>query len=54
VRPFWFLVRTPARWLPVRAPKGMYTQAEKGVIRDFTGISAPYEAPLEPSLVLAQ
>jgi len=30
----------------------MYAQAEKGVIREFTGISAPYEAPLAPSLVL--
>jgi len=35
-----------------RDPKGMYAQAEKGVIRELTGISAPYEAPLEPSLVL--
>ena len=28
-----------------RDPKGMYKKARKGVIKNFTGISSPYEAP---------
>ncbi|MBU6460699.1 MAG: adenylyl-sulfate kinase [Proteobacteria bacterium] len=35
-----------------RDPKGLYAQAEKGLITDFTGISSPYEPPLAPDLVL--
>ncbi|MCA9611569.1 MAG: adenylyl-sulfate kinase [Sandaracinus sp.] len=33
-----------------RDPKGLYAKARRGEIRDFTGIDAPYEAPLEPEL----
>lgn len=33
-----------------RDPKGMYARAAKGLIADFTGVSAPYEAPLAPAL----
>ena len=36
-----------------RDPKGMYAKAERGAIAEFTGVSSPYEAPLEASLVLA-
>src|SRR5207237_3238046 len=35
-----------------RDPKGLYARAIRGEIRDFTGISAPYEAPLEPEIHL--
>jgi bifunctional enzyme CysN/CysC len=35
-----------------RDPKGLYEKAKKGLIHDFTGISAPYEAPLNPELTL--
>jgi adenylylsulfate kinase-like enzyme len=28
-----------------RDPKGLYKKARAGEIRDFTGVSAPYEAP---------
>jgi adenylylsulfate kinase len=35
-----------------RDPKGLYKQAREGKISDFTGISAPYEPPLTPELVL--
>ena len=35
-----------------RDPKGLYKKARSGEIRDFTGISAPYEAPESPTLVL--
>jgi adenylylsulfate kinase-like enzyme len=33
-----------------RDPKGLYKKARQGLIPDFTGIDAPYEAPLEPEL----
>ena len=35
-----------------RDPKGLYAKARAGVIKDFTGISSPYEAPLKPELRL--
>ena len=35
-----------------RDPKGMYAKAEQGLIADFTGVSAPYEAPLAPALTV--
>jgi adenylylsulfate kinase len=35
-----------------RDVKGLYQRARKGEIPDFTGISAPYEAPERPELVL--
>lgn len=35
-----------------RDPKGLYKKARKGEIPEFTGISAPYEAPAAPELVL--
>ncbi len=35
-----------------RDPKGLYQKARAGQIPEFTGISAPYEAPEKPELVL--
>ena len=35
-----------------RDPKGLYKKARAGTIPNFTGISAPYEAPEKPELVL--
>jgi len=35
-----------------RDPKGLYAKARAGLIPDFTGISAPYEAPRQPDLRL--
>ncbi|MBI4755594.1 MAG: adenylyl-sulfate kinase [Betaproteobacteria bacterium] len=35
-----------------RDPKGLYRKAREGTLPDFTGISAPYEAPEDPELVL--
>ncbi len=35
-----------------RDPKGLYKKARAGEIPEFTGISAPYEEPLKPELVL--
>lgn len=33
-----------------RDVKGLYTKARKGEIKNMTGISAPYEAPLTPDI----
>lgn len=35
-----------------RDPKGMYKKARDGVIKEFTGVSAPYEAPDNPEIHL--
>ncbi len=35
-----------------RDPKGLYKKARDGKIPDFTGLSSPYEAPLNPELIL--
>lgn len=35
-----------------RDPKGLYQKARAGLIPEFTGVSAPYEAPLLPALAL--
>jgi len=35
-----------------RDPKGLYRKARAGEIKDFTGISAPYEAPENPEIVV--
>ncbi len=35
-----------------RDPKGLYKLARAGEIKEFTGISAPYEAPTNPEVVV--
>lgn len=35
-----------------RDPKGLYKKALAGELKDFTGVSAPYEAPLHPDISL--
>lgn len=35
-----------------RDPKGLYLKARAGQILEFTGISAPYEEPINPELIL--
>ncbi|KUI60468.1 Adenylyl-sulfate kinase [Cytospora mali] len=35
-----------------RDPKGLYKKARAGEIKDFTGISAPYEAPINPEVTI--
>lgn len=35
-----------------RDPKGLYRRARAGAVREFTGISAPYEEPEHPELVV--
>ena len=46
-------VDTPLALCEARDPKGLYAHARAGAISDFTGISAPYEAPEAPDLALA-
>jgi adenylylsulfate kinase len=33
-----------------RDPKGLYAKVRRGEIREFTGISSPYEAPQDPEV----
>ena len=35
-----------------RDPKGLYAKARRGEIPEFTGVSAPYEAPAAPAIEL--
>jgi len=35
-----------------RDPKGMYKKARQGIIKNFTGIDAPYEEPEHPELIV--
>ncbi len=45
-------IDTPLAVCEARDPKGLYDRARAGKIPDFTGISAPYEAPEAPDLVI--
>ncbi len=45
-------VDTPVDECRRRDPKGLYKRADAGEIRNFTGVSAPYEAPDNPELHL--
>jgi adenylylsulfate kinase len=45
-------VDTPLEECERRDVKGLYAKARKGEIKDFTGISAPFEAPPTPALRL--
>ena len=45
-------VDTPLEVCEERDPKGLYKKAREGIIKNFTGISAPYEAPEQPDVRL--
>ena len=45
-------VSTPLEECERRDVKGLYAKARKGEIKNFTGISAPFEAPANPTLSL--
>ena len=45
-------VDAPLNVLEDRDPKGLYKKARAGEIPEFTGISAPYEAPENPEIHL--
>jgi len=46
-------VAAPLEVCEQRDTKGLYKRARAGEIKDFTGISAPYEAPTDAELTLA-
>lgn len=46
-------VDTPLDVCETRDPKGLYHQARAGQIPNFTGVSAPYEPPKLPELILS-
>ncbi|KAL1922107.1 uncharacterized protein VTP21DRAFT_10749 [Calcarisporiella thermophila] len=45
-------VDAPLSVVEQRDPKGLYKKAKAGEIKEFTGISAPYEPPLNPEIHL--
>jgi bifunctional enzyme CysN/CysC len=45
-------VDTPIEECRRRDPKGLYVKADSGQIRNFTGVDAPYEEPLDPEIRL--
>jgi bifunctional enzyme CysN/CysC len=50
---FWeVFVDTPLYECERRDVKGLYAKARSGNIANFTGISAPYEAPIEPEITI--
>lgn len=44
--------RCPIDVCEQRDPKGHYQRAREGKIKEFTGVSAPYEEPADPELLL--
>ena len=49
---FEIFVDTPLSVCEDRDPKGMYAKARTGQIKEFTGVSAIYEKPEHPELVI--
>jgi adenylylsulfate kinase len=45
-------VKTPVELCEKRDPKGLYAKARAGQVKEFTGVSAPYEEPLRPELTI--
>lgn len=45
-------ISTPLEVCEQRDRKGLYAKARAGLIEDFTGISSPYEVPMNPDLVI--
>jgi len=45
-------VNAPLEVCESRDPKGLYVKARANQIKEFTGISAPYEAPERPEIEL--
>ena len=45
-------IKAPLSVCEYRDPKKLYKKARNGEIKEFTGISAPYEEPLKPELII--
>ena len=46
-------IDTPLEVCEQRDVKGLYAKARAGEVKDFTGISAPFEAPPSPAIRIA-
>ena len=49
---FEIYVNTPLEVCEERDVKGLYKKARQGEIKNFTGIYAPFEAPLNPAITI--
>lgn len=49
---FEVFVNTPLEVCQTRDVKGLYAKAKKGEIKEFTGISSPYEPPVAPDVII--
>lgn len=50
---FWEIyVSCPLDVCQARDPKGLYKKAAEGEIGQFTGITSPYESPIDPEVIL--
>ena len=49
---FEIYVHVPLSVAESRDPKGLYAKARKGEIKEFTGVSAPYEEPEDADIVV--
>lgn len=49
---FEVYVRCPIEVCEKRDPKGLYKKARAGIIKNYTGVDAPYEEPDAPDVVL--
>lgn len=45
-------ISTPLAVCEARDVKGLYARARRGEVKHFTGVSAPFEAPSDPTLTL--
>ncbi|AXK62883.1 MULTISPECIES: adenylyl-sulfate kinase [Burkholderia] len=45
-------VSTSLACCEARDPKGLYEKARRGVLKEFTGVSAPYEPPVDADLAI--
>ena len=50
---FEVYVSAPLEVCRERDPNGMYERAERGELAAFPGVSAPYDEPVDPELLLA-
>ena len=46
------LVSATAETCRARDPKGLYARADQNLVPQFTGVSAPYEAPADPDVIV--
>lgn len=49
---FEVFVNTPIAECERRDIKGLYAKARNGEIKDFTGVSSPYEPPINPNIII--